>query len=175
MNFLRTPKAVIHDNAVMDEEQTQVVASFVEEPKDLAAVQTPLEGREILTTAPLFVGHKEGGQEDEWRAIADMEGEWRVIADMLRGGQDECTAGDPVFLPRISHILDQRMYTGGYSGVVDASKYFYQFPTHPDYRPYLGLQHPISGILLEYAGLPMGGGEHPGYCLPVWPVFYSNA
>jgi hypothetical protein len=149
MNFLCTPKAVIHDNAAMDEEQTLVAANFVEELLDLEAVRTPSEGREILTTAPLFVVPKEG-----------QEGEWRVIADMLRGGQNECIAGDPVFLPRISHILDQ-MYTGGYSAVVDASKYFYQFPTHPDDRPFLGLRHPISGILLEYAGLPMGGANSP--------------
>ena len=81
-----------------------------------------------------------------------------VIADMLRGDQNECIAGDPVFLPRISHILDQ-LYSKGYSAVVDASKYFYQFPTHPDDRPYLGLKHPITQILLEYAGLPMGGGQ----------------
>jgi hypothetical protein len=79
---------------------------------------------------------------------------------MLRGGQNECIAGDPVFLPRISHILDQ-MYSGGHSAVVDASKYFYQFPTHPDDRPFLGLRHPITQVLLEYAGLPMGGANSP--------------
>jgi hypothetical protein len=83
-----------------------------------------------------------------------------VIADMLRGGQNECIAGDPVFLTRISHILDQ-MHAGGYSAVVDAFKYFYQFPTHPDDRPYRGLRHPISGILLEHAGLPMGRANGP--------------
>jgi hypothetical protein len=149
MNFMCPPRAVIHENAGMDEEQTQVATNFVEELLDLGAVQTPTEGRTILTTAPLFVVPKEG-----------QEGEWRVIADMLRGGQNECIGGDPVFLPRISHILDQ-MYTGGYSAVVDASKYFYQFPTHPDDRPFLGLRHPRSGILLEYAGLPMGGANSP--------------
>jgi hypothetical protein len=149
MNFLLPPGAVIHENAVMDEEQTQVAANFVDELMSLGAVQTPPEGRKVLTTAPLFVVPKEG-----------QEGEWRVIADMLRGGQNECIAGDPVVLPRISHILDQ-MYTGGYSAVVDASKYFYQFPTHPDDRPFLGLQHPLSKDLLEYAGLPMGGANSP--------------
>ena len=149
MNFLQEPEAMIHDNAPMDEEQTRVAAEFVEELLDLGVVQTPREGRQILTTAPLFVVPKEG-----------QEGQWRVIADMLRGGQNECIAGDPVFLPRISHILDQ-MYLGGYSAVVDASKYFYQFRTHPDDRPYLGLKHPITGVLLEYTGLPMGGSNSP--------------
>jgi hypothetical protein len=149
MNFLQSPAPMIHDNAHMTTEQTQVAADFVEELLDLEAVKTPAEGRKVLTTAPLFVVPKEG-----------QEGQWRVIADMLRGGQNECIASDPVFLPRISHILDQ-MYSNGYSAVVDASKYFYQFPTHPDDRPYLGLKHPITQVLLEYAGLPMGGANSP--------------
>jgi hypothetical protein len=149
MNFVHAPKAEIHENAVMDEIQTKVTAEFVNELLDLEAVRVPAEGRAILTTAPLFVVPKEG-----------QEGEWRVIADMLRGGQNECIASDPVVLPRVSHILDQ-MYSGRFSTVVDASKYFYQFLTHPDNRPYLGLKHPITGILLEYAGLPMGGANSP--------------
>jgi hypothetical protein len=65
MNFLRAPKAAVHENAAMDGEQTQVAANFVEELLDLSAMQTPAEGREILTTAPLFVVPKEG-QEGEW-------------------------------------------------------------------------------------------------------------
>jgi hypothetical protein len=54
------------------------------------------------------------------------------------------------------------MYSGGYSAVVDASKYFYQFCTHPDDRPYLGLMHPVTHVLYEYLGLPMGGANNPG-------------
>ena len=61
-------------------------------------------------------------------------GEWRDIADMLQGGHNECFGNDPVFLPRPAHILDQ-MYTSGYLAMVDASKFFYQFPTHPADRP----------------------------------------
>jgi hypothetical protein len=71
MNFLRAPKAAIHENAKMDQEQTQVAANFVEELLALEAVRTPTKGREIFTTAPLFVVPKEG-QESEWRVIADM-------------------------------------------------------------------------------------------------------
>jgi hypothetical protein len=64
MNFLRAPAAVIHDNAAMDAEQILVAAAFVDELLDLGLVRTPAEGREVLTTAPLFVGPKEG-QEGE--------------------------------------------------------------------------------------------------------------
>jgi hypothetical protein len=67
-----------------------------------------------------------------------------------------CIGNDPVFLPRTAHILDQ-MYTGGYSAVIDVSKFFYQFPTHPDNHPYLGLLHPLTtNEIYEYWGLPMG-------------------
>jgi hypothetical protein len=150
MNFLVPPVACIHDNAPMDQEQLDVAAAFVDELLELKIVKLMDEGREVLANAPLFTVPKEG-----------QEGQWRVIADMLRGGQNSCIGPDPCVLPRQSHILDQ-MYEGGYSAVVDASKFFHQFPTHPDDRPYLGLKHPITGVLYVYRGLPMGGGSSPG-------------
>ena len=79
---------------------------------------------------------------------------------MRKGGQNECIGADPVFLPRTSHILEE-MYEGGYSAVVDMSKYFYNIPTHPDDHPFLGLIHPITGILYAYFGLPMGSSNSP--------------
>jgi hypothetical protein len=45
--------------------------------------------------------------------------------------------------------------------VVDASKFFYQFTTHPDDRPFLGLHHPITGIMYAYGGLHMGARSSP--------------
>jgi hypothetical protein len=104
---------------------------------------------EILLNTPLFVVPKEG-----------QPGKWRVIADMLRGGQNMCKGNDPTVLPWISHILDL-MYEGGYSAVVDASKFSYQFKTHPDDRKYLGLVHPVTGVSYAYCGLPMGAGQSP--------------
>ena len=86
-------------------------------------------------------------------------GEWRVIADMLRGGQNEFMGNDPVFLPMTAHILDQ-MYTGGYSAMVDASKFFYQFPiTHPENRPYLGAPSPGHHGNLRVLGPSYYGGS----------------
>lgn len=112
---------------------------------------TPLEGHEILTNAPLFVVPKEG-----------QDGEWRVIMDMLQGGQNECITGAPVVLPQISHILAQ-MYANAYRAVVDALKYFHQFPTHPNHGPYLGLiMHPVTHVLYEYLRFPMDGAKSPG-------------
>jgi hypothetical protein len=152
MNFLRLPEPNIKPNANMDAEQLSVGADFVNELLELKVLGL-LDGDEdleILLNAPLFVVPKEG-----------QEGEWRVIADMLRGGQNMCIGNDPVILPRISHLLDL-MYEGGFSAVVDASKFFYQFPTHPDDQKYLGLLHPLTGILYAYKGLPMGAGTSPG-------------
>ena len=117
MNFLTPPDSVIHDNAAMDAEQLLVAADFVDELIDLHVVDTPDEGRAVLTNAPLFVVPKE-----------DQDGEWRVIADMVRGGQNAHVGNDPVVFPRISHIVDE-LYQGGYSAVIDASKMCYQFPT----------------------------------------------
>ena len=79
---------------------------------------------------------------------------------MKKGGQNDCIGADPCFLPRTSHILEE-MYTGGFSAVVDLSKYFHNYPTHKDDRPYLGLIHPITGVLYSYFGLPMGSANSP--------------
>ena len=86
------------------------------------ATTTP--GEEVLTTASLFCVPKAG-----------QPGQWRVIANMRDGGQNACIAPDPVYLNRPSHILEQ-MYHGGYGSLVDASKYFYQYGTHPADRPF---------------------------------------
>mmetsp|Transcript_23866 Transcript_23866/g.36251 ORF Transcript_23866/g.36251 Transcript_23866/m.36251 type:complete len:523 (-) Transcript_23866:744-2312(-) len=133
----------------MDEEMAEVAAAFVDKLLSLGVVREIGEGWKVFTSCPLFVVPKEG-----------QEGQWRVIADMLRGGQNACVGQDSCFLPRATHILDG-MYPGGYSAVVDLSKYFYNFPTHPEDRPYLGLVHPIMGELYCYYGLPMGGGQLP--------------
>ena len=55
----------------------------------------------------------------------------------------------------------EQMYTGGYSAVVDASKHFYQFRTHPDDWPHLGLIHPVTGEVLIWYGLCMGSTNSP--------------
>ncbi len=149
MNFLVDPPEIIHHNAALDDEQIRVTAAFVDELLELGVVSTLEEGYDIVTTAPMFCVPKEG-----------QEGEWRVIADMLRGGQNSCIGNDPVFLPRPAHILEG-LYGHRFSAVVAASKFFYQFKTHPDDRRFLGLLHPVTNILYAYFGLPMGGANSP--------------
>jgi hypothetical protein len=149
MSFLVEPVPRLNPNANLNSEQLDVATAFVDEQIDLHVLRSFDEGKEFMMNAPLFVVPKEG-----------QEGQWRVIADMLRGGQNECMGSDPVFLPRSNHILDQ-MYKEGYSTVVDASKFFYQFTTHLDDRPFLGLPRPVTGAMYAYGGLPMGAGSSP--------------
>ena len=149
MNFMQIPTPGLTDNSDMTDEQLVVAGEFVDELIGLGVLQSPPEDRATLLNAPLFVIPKAG-----------QPGQWRCIADMLRGGQNTCIGIDPTILPRANDILDG-MYHGGYSAVVDMSKYFYQFRTRMEERKWLGTIHPISGHMYEYHGLPMGSGNSP--------------
>jgi hypothetical protein len=76
----------------------------------------------MVANGPLFCLPKPG-----------QPGQWRVLSDMKRGGQNKCIGVDPTVFPKTGVILDQ-LYAGGYSAVVDASKFFYNFPTRKDER-----------------------------------------
>ena len=149
MNFLEHPPTMIHPNSEMTPEQVQVAGEFVDKLVDLGVVGFLPDGTDVQCDGPLFCVPKPG-----------QPGQWRVISNMKDGGQNAYIAADPVYLNRPVHILEQ-MYEGGYSAVVDASKFFYQFSTHPDDRPWLGILHPVTLALLVYLGLPMGSGNSP--------------
>ena len=149
MNFLEPPQPGLTPNSEMTDEQLVAAGEFVDELISLGVLQTPPQDRATLLNAPLFVIPKAG-----------QPGEWRCIADMLRGGQNMCIGNDPTILPRANDIL-QGLYKGGYSAVVDMSKYFYQFRTRESERKWLGTIHPITGVMYEYHGLPMGSGNSP--------------
>jgi hypothetical protein len=119
----------------MDSEQVDMAAAFgVDKLLDLRVLLSANKTMWIILNAPLLIVPKEG-----------QEGEcWWVIMDMSRGDQNSCMGSDPLFLPWSSHILDQMQ--GGYSVLVDVSKLFYPFLTHPNKRPYLGLNHLVTGI-----------------------------
>jgi hypothetical protein len=67
---------------------------------------------------------------------------------------------DPVFLTRSEDILP-RLYDGGWSAIVDASKHFHNFRTKLDERRYLGCIHLLMGTEWVYRGLPMGTANSP--------------
>ena len=148
MNFLEPPKAGIFLNSDMTDDQRATAVEFVEELMSLG-VLIPADPEEIVTTCPLFILPKPG-----------QPGQWRVLADMKKGGQNEVVGKDPVYLNRPSTVLPH-LYSGGWSAVGDASKFFYQFPTMEEDQRFLGVVHPSTGKLYKYRGLPMGAGNSP--------------
>ena len=149
MGFLSDPPTADHPNSDMDEEQLRVAGQFVDELLEIGAIGPAPDGHKPVCNTPLFCVPK-----------PHQPGEWRVIADCKAGGQNEHIGADPVFLNRPLHILEQ-MYTGGYTVVADASKFFYQFPVHPDDQKFLGILHPITGEWYVWKGCPMGSGSSP--------------
>lgn len=103
----------------------------------------------LRRVCPLFVVPKLG-----------QPGQWRCIADMKRGGQNACCGLDPTYLPSAKDILPQ-LYSGGWSAIADASKYFHNYSTLPCERDLIGIIHPITGKHLWYVGLPMGSVNSP--------------
>lgn len=147
LNFLQTPPTHLEENSPMDGEQLKVAKDFLEELIALGVLQkatTPLR-----RTCPLFCVVKAG-----------QPGQWRIIADCKRGGQNDFIGKDPVHLYSSDDVLPQ-LYKGGWSAVADASKYFYNFPTRPEDRPYLGCIHPVTGEDYWYVGCPMGSSQSP--------------
>lgn len=149
MNFLVEPKNSIQANGTMDKEQEQIGEDFVEELIALGVLEEVPTDDPLHCNAPLFCIPKAG-----------QPGQWRVLANMRTGGQNETVGTDPVVLPRVNHLLEH-LYAGGFSAVVDASKFFYQFETIERERKYLGLIHPVTGKHYRYKGLPMGAGNSP--------------
>jgi hypothetical protein len=148
MNFLQAPPNITPIPRPWTEEEQQVRVAFINELIGLGVLKLALPGT-IRAVAPMFDVEKAG-----------QPGQRRVIADFKKGGQNSVMSKDPVFLPQASQILP-RLYHGGYSAVVDASKFFYQFKTRADEQIYMGLQHPITNNMYQYTGLPMGSANSP--------------
>lgn len=94
MNFLSPPPTGLIPNGMMTDEQGRIAGEFVDELVALKVLQEPPPGRATECNAPLFLVPKEG-----------QPGQWRCIANLLEGGQNSVVGNDPVFLPRVSHIL----------------------------------------------------------------------
>jgi hypothetical protein len=149
MNFLTEPTTGVTANSPMTEEQVEIAAAFIDELWHIGVFELVPDDCEMKANAPLFAVAKPG-----------QPGQWRIIADMKSGGQNAHIGNDPTHLPRAKGILE-RLYTGGWSVIVDASKFFHNFPTRPCDRPYLGCIHPRTGQRLWYLGLPMGSAQSP--------------
>lgn len=147
MRFMVDPGQDLVPNPPLTPEQLDVVCQFVDELKSLGVIRRATKA--LRRVCPLFVVPKAG-----------QPGQWRCIADMKRGGQNGCCSLDPIFLPSSKDILPH-LYTGGWSAVADASKYFHNFLTLPEERDLIGILHPGTGEALWYVGLPMGSVNSP--------------
>ena len=127
----------------MNETSPVAAGAIVNELLTLGDISSTEDDMKILNNAPLFVGEKPEHLE-----------QWRVIADMKPGEKNNYIGSDPVFLPRVNHILEE-MYIIGYSAVMEMSKYFYNIPSHSEDNLFLGRLHLIAGALYTYFGLPV--------------------
>ena len=93
--FMPPPLQHTQANAPMNKDMQNAAMDFIDKLISLNIVRTAIEGRKILTNAPMFVVDK-----------PNQPGQWRIIVDMLKRGQNAYIAQDPVFLPRVAHILD---------------------------------------------------------------------
>jgi hypothetical protein len=69
--------------------------------------------------------------------------QWRCIADMNKGHKNKSCAAYPVHMTCPEDILPS-MYPGGFSSVIDASKFFHMFLTVDEERQFMGLAHPYT-------------------------------
>jgi hypothetical protein len=149
MNFLKEPPLDIQPNADMDVDQLEMACEFVDELLALEALEEDDPADPVRANAPMFLLPKPG-----------QPGQWRILANLRAGGQNTVVGADPTVFPKSAHILSQ-MYSGGWSTVIDASKFFYQFNVQKQDRKYLGCLHPKTAKHLQYAALPMGASQSP--------------
>ena len=148
MNFLIDPATGLMENSEMDPEQLKTAIAFMDELIDLA-VLIEVDEADLKNNFPLFLVTKAG-----------QPGQWRCIADGKAGGQNDACVSDPLHLVQPQDILP-RLYPGGYSAVVDASKYFHMFRTRKGEWKYMGVLHPGTKKWHVYATLPMGTRASP--------------
>jgi hypothetical protein len=149
MNFTETPVPVVEENGKMTESQITIAVAFVTELISLGVLSLVTHGILLMNVCPLLLVAKPG-QLDQWRCIADMNKEH----------QNQSCAADPVHMTCPEDILP-RMYPGGFSSVIDASKFFHMFLNVDEEHKFMGLIHPDKGDHYWYTRFPMGASNYP--------------
>lgn len=152
MNFMKPPVPGLVPNSEMDGEELTSACGYVDELKRLGV--SPPATEPLVNNGPLFLVEK---------ALASdgQSAGHRCISDMKKGRQNEVCVSDPSHMSSTQDILPL-LCPNGYSGVIDASKFFHMFRTKPDERKYMGLIHPVTGEHLWYERFPMGSTNSPG-------------
>ena len=150
MNFMDIPIPGLVPNQNLNGKALEAAISFTDELIDLGVLSLAEGHYEVVNNFPLFFIEKLG-----------QPGQYRGIADGKAGGQNDVCVGDPCQMTSPDHILPH-LYTNGWSGVIDASKFFHMFLTQEEEKKYLGLIHPRDDSLWVYGTLPMGTRNSPG-------------
>lgn len=148
MNFVSFPPHGLVENSKFTPDELATAAQFVDELISLR-VLFPAPRASLCNNLPLFLVPKPG-----------QPGQYRCIADGAKGGQNAFCVADPVHFHTPGDILPF-LYHGGWSAVIDASKFFHMFRTLVHECPYLGMIHPSSGDTYVYHRLPMGTRNSP--------------
>ena len=143
-----TPNPGITPNGDMTDETRSITKQFIDELRDLKVLIPVPKDVTVVNTLPMFI-------------IQKPDGDWRCIANAKDRGQNEVCSADPIHLHAPEDILPH-LYHGGYSAIVDFSKYFYTFRTKEEERQFLGMIDPITEEKLVAQGLPMGATNSPG-------------
>jgi hypothetical protein len=130
MNFMQTPVPVLEENGKMTESQLTIEVAFVTELISLGVLALVPHGVLLMNVCPIFLVAKPGQQE-----------QWICISDTKKGHQHQSCAASPVHMTFPEDILP-RMYPGGFSSVIDASKFFHILLTVDEERKFMGLIHP---------------------------------
>ena len=150
MNFMDIPIPGLVPNQKLTGKALEAAISFTDELIDLGVLSLAEGHYEVANNFPLFFIEKLG-----------QPGQYRGIADGKAGGQNDVCVGDPCQMTSPDHILPH-LYTNGWSGVIDASKFFHMFRTQDEEKKYLGLIHPRDNSMWVYETLPMGTRNSPG-------------
>jgi hypothetical protein len=149
MNFMETPVPILEENGKMTESQIAIAVAFVIELIILGVLALVPQSFLLMNVCPLFLVAKPG-----------QPYQWRCIAYMKKGHLNKSCAADPLHMTCHEDILP-RIYPGGFSSVIDASKFFHMFLNVDEERQFMGLIHPETGDLYWYTRLPMGSSNSP--------------
>ena len=152
MNFMETPTPKLCPNQELKGEALKEAIKFTDELVELGVIREAVPKDKVVNNFPIFLVEK---------PHVEKEKSYRCIADGKAGGQNDVCVGDPCQMTSPDHILPH-LYKNGWSGVVDASKYFHMFLTREDEQRFLGLIHPGNNKMYLYNTLPMGTRNSPG-------------
>jgi hypothetical protein len=117
INFMETPVPVLEEDGKMTDSQLTISVAFATELISLGVLALVPHGVLLMNMCPLFLVAK-----------PVQPYQWRCIADTSKQHQNQPCASDPVHMTFPEDILPW-MYPGGFSSVIDASKFFHIFLT----------------------------------------------